>query len=86
MLNSSHLDVRKKEYLINEKFLTDLGNHIRRVRKKKGYTQERLANEINIDISQISRIERGILNTSISTIKAISDALGVSLSELFENF
>jgi len=76
--------VRKKEYLINEKFLTDLGNHIRKVRKKKGYTQERLANEINIDISQISRIERGILNTSISTIKAISDVLGVSLSELMD--
>lgn len=76
--------MRKKEYLINEKFLTDLGNHIRKVRKKKGYTQERLANEINIDISQISRIERGILNTSISTIKAISDVLGVSLSELMD--
>tara|TARA_R110002049_G_scaffold38978_6_gene120469 strand:- start:83417 stop:83659 length:243 start_codon:yes stop_codon:yes gene_type:complete len=76
--------VRKKEYLINEKFLVDLGNHIRKVRKKQGYTQERLANEINVDISQISRIERGILNTSISTIKAISDALGVPLKELLD--
>ena len=79
MPNCSLLNVRKKEYLINEQFLIDLGNHIRKVRKQQGYTQEKLANEIYVDISQISRIERGILNTSISTIKAISDALGVPL-------
>ncbi|QQY81854.1 helix-turn-helix transcriptional regulator [Tamlana sp. s12] len=76
--------MRKKEYLINEQFLIDLGNHIRKVRKQKGYTQEKLANEIYVDISQISRIERGILNTSISTIKAISEALGVPLKELLD--
>ncbi|OBQ56723.1 hypothetical protein VQ01_03960 [Tamlana sp. s12] len=69
---------------MNEQFLIDLGNHIRKVRKQKGYTQEKLANEIYVDISQISRIERGILNTSISTIKAISEALGVPLKELLD--
>ena len=37
-----------------------------RVIKKDGFTQEELANEIGIKISQISRIERGVINTSIA--------------------
>lgn len=82
---SSHLDVKKKEYLKDKPFLIELGKQIRKIRKRKDFTQEKLALEIDVDISQISRLERGILNTSISTLKAISDALEVSLSELFEN-
>lgn len=81
---SSHLDVKKKEYLKDKPFLSELGKQIRKIRKKKGYTQEKLALEIDVDISQISRLERGILNTSISTLKAISEALDTPLKELLD--
>ncbi|WP_206052105.1 helix-turn-helix domain-containing protein [Nonlabens xiamenensis] len=53
------------------------------VRIKKGFTQEELANECDFEISQISRIERGVSNSSISTINKIASCLGISLSELF---
>ena len=56
---------------------------MKELRLSKGYTQERLAFSVGIEISQISRIERGISNPSISTIKAIADQLGISLSEIF---
>lgn len=70
-------------YLRDEKFLKSFGKRLKEVRLAKGYTQEKLAFSIGIEISQISRIERGVSNPSISTVKAIADQLGVSLSEIF---
>ena len=50
---------------------------------RSGFTQEQLANELGIEISQISRIERGVINTSVTTLYAISKVLNVDLSEFF---
>ena len=50
---------------------------------RSGFTQEQLANELGIEISQISRIERGMINTSITTLYSISKVLNVDVSELF---
>ena len=72
------------KYIKDEKFLKDFGSNLRTVRVKKSMTQEKLAFSIGIEISQISRIERGILNTSISTVKAIATALNIPVKELFE--
>lgn len=68
----------------DEIFLKQFGEHLRKVRKARGFTQAQLANDMDVEISQISRIERGILNTSISTIKAIADTLDIPLKELFD--
>ena len=72
------------KYLKDEKFLKDFGSNLRKVRTKKSMTQEKLAFSVGIEISQISRIERGILNTSISTIKAIATALDIEVKDLFD--
>lgn len=60
------------------------GNNLRRIRIEKGFTQEQLANELGVEISQISRIERGIINTSITTLYFISMILNVDLNEFFK--
>jgi transcriptional regulator with XRE-family HTH domain len=60
------------------------GNNLRRIRIEKGFTQEQLANELGVEISQISRIERGIINTSIATLYFISIILGVDLNDFFK--
>ncbi len=60
------------------------GKHLRKIRHSKGMTQELLANEADLEISQISRIERGIINTSISQVFQIATALGVHPKELFD--
>tara|TARA_R110002050_G_scaffold237585_1_gene373623 strand:+ start:49696 stop:49920 length:225 start_codon:yes stop_codon:yes gene_type:complete len=71
--------------LIDEnEFLLSFGKNLRRLRKSKGFTQEFLANEIGVEISQISRIERGIINTSISNAFRIAKVLDIKISELFE--
>jgi len=67
----------KKSILIN------FGENLRKLRLSKGFTQEQLANELGIEISQISRIERGVINTSVTTLYAISKTLQIDVSELF---
>ena len=63
--------------------LISFGKNLRLTRLAKGFTQEQLANELSIEISQISRIERGVINTSITTLYAISKTLQIDVSELF---
>ena len=67
-----------------KEFLIIFGQNLRRLRKKRGFTQEELANELDIEISQISRIERGVINTSVSLVKAIIDCLHIKADELFD--
>lgn len=81
---NTFVNYRRKPYLKDDKFLKEFGNQIKELRKSKNITQEVLANTINVDISQISRLERGILNASVSLIKDISIALDTDLKTIFE--
>lgn len=67
----------------DKKFIKLFGQNLRRIRIEKGFTQEDLANDADIFISQIGRIERGEINTTISTINALAIALNIKPSELF---
>jgi transcriptional regulator with XRE-family HTH domain len=70
---------------LNEKeFLIAFGKNLRKVRKARGFTQAQLANDIGVEISQISRIERGIIGTSIGNCNAISNALEIQVKDLFD--
>lgn len=63
--------------------LINFGKSLRLTRLAKGFTQEQLANELGVEISQISRIERGVINTSITNLYEITKVLDVNISELF---
>ncbi|MEZ4920700.1 MAG: helix-turn-helix transcriptional regulator [Saprospiraceae bacterium] len=64
--------------------LKALGAHIRKVRRSHGLSQEQLAFKADIELSQISRIERGVINTSVSQIFVIAEALDIHPKELFD--
>lgn len=49
-------------------------------RAKAGISQKKLAEKANIDQSDLSKIERGIANPSVSTLERIATALGGTLS------
>ncbi len=68
----------------DKSFLIKFGNHLRFLRKQIGISQEELANRADISISQVSRVERGEINTTISTVKVISEALNISVVEIFK--
>jgi len=72
------------KYTRREKEIQLFGKHLRKVRHSKEMTQEQLANDADLEISQISRIERGVINTSISQLFQIAAALGVHPKELFD--
>lgn len=50
-----------------------------------GISQEKLANDCNVEISQISRIERGVINTSLSMIYTLAEKLNIQPEELFKS-
>ena len=62
-----------------------LGETIRRARKKKSLSVHELSRIANISVSMLSRIENGHTSPSLSTLKSLSDALGISLANLFQN-
>lgn len=66
------------------KYLKKFGENVKTIRISKGFTQQYLADSLNVEISQISRLERGILNTSIINIKNIAVALEVDAGDLFK--
>ena len=51
---------------------------------KQKISQDQLAFEIGTDQKQISRIERGEINTSIAHILAIASVLNVHVKELWD--
>jgi transcriptional regulator with XRE-family HTH domain len=68
----------------DEELLKRFGENLRKIRKGKGISQETLAFKANIPSSQITRIERGIINTTISTANLLARVLEVEISRFFE--
>ena len=59
-----------------------IGNRIKEIRIKRGWTQAKLAEESGIEPSNISHIERAATKLSFPTIVSIANALEVSLDEI----
>ena len=68
----------------NDFLLKGLGKRLQTLRLSKKLSQEELANMAEIPISQVGRIERGEINTTIVTLKALADALEIDLVKLID--
>jgi len=68
----------------DHKYVQAFGKHLRKLRKENNLSQEDLANDADIPINQIGRIERGEVNTTLSTMRAICKALNIHIVELFK--
>jgi len=67
-----------------DKFLQVFGKHLADTRREKNFSQEQLAFDADIDLSTISKIERGVLNVSVFNIYKIAKALKVSPKDLLD--
>jgi transcriptional regulator with XRE-family HTH domain len=63
--------------------LIRLGQRIRRLRARLGWTQAVLAEKVGIDRSFLADVERGKRNVSILNLALIAEGLGVTLAQLF---
>jgi len=59
-----------------------VGIVVRELREQAGHSQERLSNECGFDRTYISRVERGIINPTVSRLWRIADVLKTPLSQL----
>lgn len=72
------------KYYRDKIFMEKFGNRVKELRKFKKLSQEKLALECGFELSQIYRIENGVVNTSISHVAKIAEVLKVSPEELFK--
>ena len=72
------------KYAREDKLLKILGKRIKLLRIRQGITQAQLAFEAEIPRMQVSRIERGEINTGISTLIRISKVLDITTKDLIE--
>lgn len=72
-------------HIKNQEVITRFGIHLRKLREDLNLSQETLANTADIPINQIGRIERGEINTTLSTLHVIAKALNMSLPELLKD-
>ena len=78
------LNIALMKYSREEAFIIAFGNQLRKVRKAKRFSQEKLSFETDLMVSQIGRIERGTINTSISMVCKLAKALKVDPKALFD--
>jgi transcriptional regulator with XRE-family HTH domain len=57
----------------------EFGRRLRKARKKAGLSMEKLQNELGVDHSQISRIERGCAATMSANVQKLSARLRIDL-------
>lgn len=70
--------------LQTKKLQLALSNNIKKYRKEKGLSQEKLALASGIDRSYMSEIERCLANPTLDLLLKISNALGIEPSNLLE--
>jgi transcriptional regulator with XRE-family HTH domain len=58
---------------------------IRTIRKRKGWTQTRLAERSGVSANYIALLERGKKTPSLKLLSRIAEALEVKVSSIFEN-
>lgn len=59
-----------------------IGQRIKQARAKKGWSQEKLAEEINVATAFLSRVERGGTSINLNRLAQISEVLDVPIEEL----
>ena len=65
-----------------ENLKVKIGQRIKKMRIKKGLSQEKLALLSDLDRTYIPSIENGKRNISITVLEKLSNALDISVSEL----
>lgn len=59
-----------------------IGERMRNARNELGLTQEKLAEELDVTVPLISRVERGYVQVSLQRLGQIAECLNMSLEEL----
>lgn len=64
--------------------LQSFGDRVRELRTQQGLSQEKFALIAGLDRTYLASLEKGKRNVSILNLQKIANALGMTISELFE--
>lgn len=74
---------RRKEKVV---FAEQIGNHLRKVRKEIGISQEVLSLDSGYYRTYVGKIEQGKYSPSTHTIWRLAHTLGLTLEQFFKGF
>lgn len=72
------------KYLRDNKIIKLIGEKVKQLREEQNLSQRQLAFETGTSETQIRRIEKGQINTGISTLIAIAKALNIHPRQLLD--
>ena len=61
-----------------------IGENLRRIRKARGWSQERLSDKSLLDQDYVGRLERGQVNVSVDTLARLAKTLNVEIVDFFK--
>ncbi|WP_410452385.1 helix-turn-helix domain-containing protein [Paraburkholderia sp. UCT31] len=64
---------------------THIGQTLARIRLERNFTQEQVAERLDVTVETISRFERGAVLPSVIRLFALADVFSVSVSQLLQN-
>lgn len=73
----------KKNSMSANSLQINVGKQIQKLRESKGISQQDLAAKCNFEKSNMSRLEAGRVNPTLSTLEKVANALDVTIAELF---
>ncbi|GAA4447878.1 helix-turn-helix transcriptional regulator [Novipirellula rosea] len=62
--------------------LERFGERVRKLRKKRGWSQEEFAHQCGLDRTYVGGVERGERNIALRNIERIAETLEMTLSQL----
>lgn len=68
----------------NSRMQETVGRNIRAARNSQGLSLRRFAAMVGMDYSHLSNLERGKVDSNISTVIKIAEGLDVPIAQLFE--
>ncbi|TWC62579.1 helix-turn-helix domain-containing protein [Herbaspirillum sp. SJZ099] len=74
--------LRTEDEALSSALVQSFGIGVRQLRRARGWSQERLAENSNLNRSYIGEIERGTAIASLVTVEKLANALTLSPSEL----
>ena len=60
-----------------------VARNLRRMRVRRGLSQENLAVDATVDRTYVSRLERGLENPTVAVLDRLAEALSAQISEFF---
>ncbi|SFZ89530.1 Helix-turn-helix [Flaviramulus basaltis] len=67
-----------------KQMLKAFGSNLKKIRKERGFSYRELAQLCDVDHSQISKIEKGLISIQITTLVELSKGLEIHPKELLD--